>query len=242
MSSTDLPLTDRARQALVLAEREARRWRHEYLGTEHVLLGILRLQSGLAHALLRALKVDLANLSREVEKLVPPGREPSPSEIPRTPRTKRAFALAGEEARALGHNYIGSEYLLLGLIREGEGVAAQVLMNMGLRLDLVRSELLQLLGPQHNAIGSPHPSKASSNPYEAPLTPSTAPSARPPFTRIGWPTFAGSMLGLFIGCVVATHPALSANPAIATVTIFLMTGATALGLHALVRWLRIDVP
>jgi len=139
--------TERARKVIVLAKEEARRFNHDYIGTEHLLLGLIREGEGVAAAVLQKMGLSLESIRMEIEKLVQPG--PSTQilgDIPFTPRSKKALELAAEEARSLGHNYIGTEHLLLGLIREGEGVASQVLINTGLDLNRVRSEVMEILG------------------------------------------------------------------------------------------------
>ena len=139
--------TERARKVIILAKEEARRFNHDYIGTEHILLGLIREGEGVAAAVLQKMGVSLENIRIEVEKLVQPGPTTQIiGDIPFTPRAKKALELAVEEARALGHNYIGTEHLLLGLIREGEGVASQVLMNLGLDLNSVRNEVMGVLG------------------------------------------------------------------------------------------------
>ncbi|MCU0666856.1 MAG: ATP-dependent Clp protease ATP-binding subunit [Candidatus Omnitrophica bacterium] len=139
--------TERARKVVILAKEEARRFNHDYIGTEHILLGLLREGEGVAAAVLQKMGTSLENIRLEIEKLVQPGPATQIiGDIPFTPRAKKALELAAEEARALGHNYIGTEHLLLGLIREGEGVASQVLLNLGLDLNAVRSEIMELLG------------------------------------------------------------------------------------------------
>ncbi|MDD4899495.1 MAG: ATP-dependent Clp protease ATP-binding subunit [Candidatus Omnitrophica bacterium] len=139
--------TERARKVIILAKEEARRFNHDYIGTEHILLGLIREGEGVAAAVLQKMGVSLENIRLEIEKLVQPGPTTQIiGDIPFTPRAKKALELAAEEARALGHNYIGTEHLLLGLIREGEGVASQVLLNLGLDLERVRNEVMELLG------------------------------------------------------------------------------------------------
>ena len=139
--------TERARKVLVLAKEEARRFNHDYIGTEHILLGLIREGEGVASTVLQKLGLSLENIRLEVEKLVQPGPTTQIiGDIPFTPRAKKALELAAEEARSLGHNYIGTEHLLLGLIREGEGIASQVLLNLGLDLNSVRNEVMELLG------------------------------------------------------------------------------------------------
>jgi ATP-dependent Clp protease ATP-binding subunit ClpC len=139
--------TERARKVIILAKEEARRFNHDYIGTEHILLGLIREGEGVAAAVLQKVGVSLENIRLEVEKLVQPGPTTQIiGDIPFTPRAKKALELAAEEARSLGHNYIGTEHLLLGLIREGEGIASQVLLNLGLDLNTVRNEVMELLG------------------------------------------------------------------------------------------------
>ncbi len=139
--------TERARKVIILAKEEARRFNHDYIGTEHILLGLIREGEGVAAAVLQKLEVSLENIRLEIEKLVQPGPATQIiGDIPFTPRAKKALELAAEEARSLGHNYIGTEHLLLGLIREGEGIASQVLLNLGMDLNSVRNEVMSLLG------------------------------------------------------------------------------------------------
>jgi ATP-dependent Clp protease ATP-binding subunit ClpC len=139
--------TDRARKVMQLANQEAQRFNHEFVGTEHVLLGLIKEGSGVAANVLRNLEVDLRKIRNEVEKIVSAGPEMvTMGKLPQTPRAKKVIEYAIEEARNLNHNYVGTEHLLLGLLREQEGVAAQVLMNLNLKLDEVREEVLNLLG------------------------------------------------------------------------------------------------
>jgi len=139
--------TERARKVILLAKEEAKRFNHDYIGTEHILLGLIREGEGVAAAVLENLGLDSEKIRLEVEKLVQPGPSTVISgDIPFTPKAKKVIELAMDEARNLGHNYIGTEHLLLGLIREGEGVASQVLVNLGLDLNKVREEVMQLLG------------------------------------------------------------------------------------------------
>ena len=139
--------TDRARKVMQLANQEAQRFNHEYIGTEHVLLGLVKEGSGVAANVLKNLDVDLRRIRNEVEKIVQSGPDMvTMGKLPQTPRAKKVIEYAMEEARNLNHNYVGTEHLLLGLLREQEGVAAQVLMNLGLKLEDVREEVLNLLG------------------------------------------------------------------------------------------------
>ena len=139
--------TDRARKVMALANQEAQRFNHEYIGTEHILLGLVKEGSGVGANVLKNLDVDLRKVRLEVEKLVKSGPEMvTMGKLPQTPRAKKVIEYAIEEARNLNHNYVGTEHLLLGLLREHDGVAAQVLMNLGLKLEEVREEVLNLLG------------------------------------------------------------------------------------------------
>jgi ATP-dependent Clp protease ATP-binding subunit ClpC len=139
--------TDRARKVMALANQEAQRFNHEYIGTEHILLGLVKEGSGVGANVLKNLDVDLRKVRLEVEKLVKAGPEMvTMGKLPQTPRAKKVIEYAIEEARNLNHNYVGTEHLLLGLLREHDGVAAQVLMNLGLKLEEVREEVLNLLG------------------------------------------------------------------------------------------------
>src|SRR5438067_645304 len=143
--------TDRARKVMQLANQEAQRFNHEYIGTEHILLGLVKEGSGVAANVLKNLDIDLRKIRLEVEKIVqhgPGGEQVVMGRLPHTPRAKKVIEYSIEEARNLNHNYVGTEHLLLGLLREQEGVAAQVLMNLGLKLEDVREEVLNLLG--HN--------------------------------------------------------------------------------------------
>jgi ATP-dependent Clp protease ATP-binding subunit ClpC len=140
--------TDRARKAVLLANQEARRLNHEYISTEHILQGLVKEGSGVAANVLKNLDIDLDKIRLEVEKVVQRGPDDPviPEKVPLTARAKKALEYAIEEARIFDHNYVGTEHLLLGLLREREGVAAQVLMNLGLKLEDVREEVLNLLG------------------------------------------------------------------------------------------------
>ncbi len=147
--------TDRARKVMQLANQEAQRFNHEYIGTEHILLGLIKEGSGVAANVLKNLDIDLRKIRLEVEKLVQSGPDMvTMGKLPQTPRAKKVIEYSMEEARNLNHNYVGTEHILLGLLREQEGVAAQVLMNPGLKLEDVREEVLNLLGHGEGAEGS----------------------------------------------------------------------------------------
>jgi len=146
--------TERARKVIILAKEEAKRFNHDYIGTEHILLGLIREGEGVAAAVLEKMGVSLENIRLEIEKLVQPGPTTQIiGDLPFTPRAKKALELAAEEARSLGHNYIGTEHLLLGLIREEEGVASQVLLNLGLDLNTVRNKVMEVLGSELPGFG-----------------------------------------------------------------------------------------
>jgi len=157
--------TERARKVIVLAKEEAKRFNHDYIGTEHLLLGLVREGEGVAAAVLQKLGLDLDSIRIEVEKVVQPGPQTQVmGDIPFTPRSKKALELAAEEARALGHNYIGTEHLLLGLIREGEGVAFRVFLNMGVDIERVRNEVMELLGSGIPGFGTQDTTKKGKTP------------------------------------------------------------------------------
>jgi len=139
--------TDRARKVMALANQEAQRFNHDCIGTEHVLLGLVKEGSGVGAQVLKNLDVDIKKLRLEIEKLVKSGPDMvTMGKLPQTPRAKKVIEFAIEEARSLNHNYVGTEHILLGLLREADGIAAQVLMNLGLKLEDVRQEVLNLLG------------------------------------------------------------------------------------------------
>jgi Clp amino terminal domain, pathogenicity island component len=137
--------TDRARRVVVLAQEEARSLDHNWLGTEHILLGLIREGEGIAAKALESLGISLDAVRQQVEEIIGRGQQPPSGHIPFTPRTKKVLELALRESLQLGHNYIGTEHILLGLIREGDGVAAQVLVKLGADLNRVRQQAIQLL-------------------------------------------------------------------------------------------------
>jgi ATP-dependent Clp protease ATP-binding subunit ClpC len=143
--------TDRAKKVMSFARQEAMKFNHEYIGTEHILLGLVQEGSGVAANVLKNMTIDLEKIRHEVEKIVKTGPSMvTMGQLPFTPRAKKVLELSLEEASQLSHNYIGTEHLLLGLIRENEGIAAQVLMNLGIKLDEVRDEVLEFLGASEN--------------------------------------------------------------------------------------------
>jgi len=158
--------TDRARKVMGLARQEAQRFNHDYIGTEHILLGLIQEGSGVAANVLKNMDIELKKIRGEIEKMVKTGPTMvTMGQLPFTPRAKKVLELALEEASNLGHNYLGTEHLLLGLLRESEGIAAQVLMNLGIKLEDVREEVLEFLGaepppaPEKEKGGTPSKSK-----------------------------------------------------------------------------------
>ena len=151
--------TDRARRVVVLAQEEARMLNHNYIGTEHILLGLIHEGEGVAAKALESLGISLEGVRQQVEEIIGQGQQAPSGHIPFTPRAKKVLELSLREALQLGHNYIGTEHILLGLIREGEGVAAQVLVKLGADLNRVRQQVIQLLsgyqGKEAAAAGGP---------------------------------------------------------------------------------------
>src|SRR5512136_2732546 len=156
--------TERARQVIVLAQEEARALRHNYIGTEHLLLGLLREADGVAARVLGSLEVNLDEVRADVARIVGEGDSESQGQIPFTPRAKKVLELALREALSLGHNYIGTEHILLGLMRESEGVAARILNDLDVDADRARQEVMSVLsGPSRRpARGATTPEAAES--------------------------------------------------------------------------------
>ena len=144
--------TPRAQQVLALARKEADRFNHNFVGTEHLLLGLIKLGQGVAVNVLQKLGLDLETVRLEVEKQVGTGPDQKMiGNIPYTPRVKKVLSLAAKEAKALNHTYVGTEHILLGLLREGDGVANRVLTRLGVNLEQTRKEVLKELDPNFNA-------------------------------------------------------------------------------------------
>ena len=156
--------TDRARKVLTLAQDEAQRFNHNYIGTEHLLLGLVREGEGVAARVLENMNVELSKVRTAVEFIIGRGDRPVVGEVGLTPRAKRVIELAIDEARRLGHNYIGTEHLLLGLVREGEGIAAGVLESLGVNLDKVRHQVIHVLS-QSTSVS---PAQESKRPSKTP--------------------------------------------------------------------------
>src|ERR1700759_1827677 len=147
--------TERARQVVVLAQEEARTLKHNYIGTEHILLGLLREEEGLAARVLESLDITVERVRSQVVRIVGSGEEVTSGQIPFTPRAKKGVELALREALSLGHNYIGTEHILLGLVRENEGVAARILLDFDADSDKIRNEVIRMLsGPGGRRQGS----------------------------------------------------------------------------------------
>jgi ATP-dependent Clp protease ATP-binding subunit ClpC len=160
--------TDRARRVVVLAQEEARTLNHNYIGTEHLLLGLIHEADGPAARALAACGITLAGAREQVEEIIGAGGQAPGGHIPFTPRAKKVLELSLREALQLGHNYIGTEHLLLGLLREGEGVAAQILVRLGTQPADVRREVLRLLAEGRAA-------EPGADPSEVPAPPTTSP-------------------------------------------------------------------
>ncbi|WP_425059772.1 Negative regulator of genetic competence ClpC/MecB [Sporomusa carbonis] len=162
--------TDRARKVLILAQQEAARYGHGYIGTEHLLLGLLREGEGVAAKALASLNLDLASVRARIESILGQGQGQT-SDIGYTPRAKKIIELAMEEALRLGHNYVGTEHILLGLIREGEGIAAQVLTGMGVDINLMRQRVIDMLGGYSMSGQAPQPKAPGAQQAAANATP-----------------------------------------------------------------------
>ncbi len=137
--------TDRAQRVIVFAQEEARLLNHDYIGSEHILLGLIHEGEGVAAQALESLGISLEKVRRQVEDIIGAGESPQPRHVPFTPRAKTVLELSLREALKLGHNYIGTEHILLGLISEGDGVAARVLVDLGAELGAVRQQVIGLL-------------------------------------------------------------------------------------------------
>jgi ATP-dependent Clp protease ATP-binding subunit ClpC len=180
--------TPRAQQVLALARKEADRFNHNYVGTEHILLGLIKLGQGVAVNVLHKLGLDLETVRMQVEQQVGSGPETKMvGNIPYTPRVKKVLALASKEAKALNHSYVGTEHILLGLLREGEGVAAQVLRNLDINLDKARNEILKELDPnftsQEDDEDEDEESSGGSNEKDPSSSPSSKKESKTPALR-----------------------------------------------------------
>jgi ATP-dependent Clp protease ATP-binding subunit ClpC len=143
--------TERARRVVVLAQEEARALSHNYIGTEHILLGLIHENEGVAAKSLESIGISLDAVRTQVEEIIGEGRITPSGQIPFTPRAKKVLELSLRESIQLGHNYIGTEHILLGLIREGEGLGAQVLVKLGADLNRVRQQVIEMLSGHHGS-------------------------------------------------------------------------------------------
>jgi ATP-dependent Clp protease ATP-binding subunit ClpC len=193
--------TERARQVVVLAQEEARTLKHNYIGTEHLLLGLLREEEGLGARVLGSLGITVEEVRAQVARIVGEGDELTSGQIPFTPRAKRVLELALREGLALGHNYIGTEHVLLGLARENSGVAARNLLDEGVDAERIRNAVITLLGgdpaaytAQQHIVSAPRPSLLSLPPD---------PVARFLPLVVGWTLFGvAAGLGLLVGWLI----------------------------------------
>jgi ATP-dependent Clp protease ATP-binding subunit ClpC len=192
--------TERARQVVVFAQEEARALGHNYIGTEHLLLGLLREEEGIAARVLESLEITVSGVRAEVAQIVGPGGEVAAGQIPFTPRAKKVLDLALREALSLGHNWIGTEHVLLGLARENDGVAMQILLDHGVTPDRIRDEVVRTLGGPPAPGVSPPPV-----PWPRPGKPRRGRRARPPYALVvvGWALFAIALgVGILIGWLI----------------------------------------
>jgi ATP-dependent Clp protease ATP-binding subunit ClpC len=169
--------TDKARRVVVLAQEESRILNHNYIGTEHLLLGLLHEGEGVGAKALESLGISLDAVRRQVEEIIGQGQSSPTGHIPFTPRAKKVLELSLRESKQLGHNYIGTEHILLGVIREGEGVAAQVLQRLGAELSKVRQQVVELLSGFTGSVGT---SVLGSQPQVTPETVTQGETARSP--------------------------------------------------------------
>src|SRR2546428_1509708 len=206
--------TDRARRVGVLAQEEARLLNHNYIGTEPILLGLVHEAEGVAARALESLEISLEAVRAQVEGIIGHGGQAPSGHIPFTPRAKKVLELSLRESLQLGHNYIGTEHILLGLIREGEGVAAQVLVNLGAELPLVRQRVIQLLSG-YAGRGSTTMTLEVDEPREV-FFHAAAPCAFPQCTFCGrdlWGVdhyVVGPAASICEACIAAAHDALEA--------------------------------
>jgi ATP-dependent Clp protease ATP-binding subunit ClpC len=182
--------TERARQVVVFAQDEARVFKHNYIGTEHLLLGLLREEEGLAARALESLEITIVEVRAQVARIVGQGDEVTAGQIPFTPRAKKVLELSSREALSLGHRYIGTEHILLGVVRENEGVASRILLDLGADAEGVRNRLIEMLsGPGRRPVQTGRPALRRAVPYRALL--------------LGWALFAAALgVGILIGWAI----------------------------------------
>ena len=211
--------TDRARRVVVLAQEQARLLNHNYIGTEHLLLGLIDEGEGVAAKVLESLEISLQDARAQVEEIIGHGGQAPSGHIPFTPRAKRVLEFSLREALQLGHNYIGTEHVLLGLIREGEGVAAQVLANLGAKLSDVRKRVIQLVSDDPASVATTTSARGAEDPPPARVVGAVA--ARSPWAcsfcgRDLWESahyVAGPAAFMCDVCIATAHLALEAVPA-----------------------------
>jgi ATP-dependent Clp protease ATP-binding subunit ClpC len=194
--------TERARQVVVLAQDEARALKHNYIGTEHILLGLLREEEGLAARVLEGFDVTVEEVRGKIARVIGQGDEPPTGQIAFTPRAKKVLELSLKEALALGHNYIGTEHILLGLARENRGVAARILLDFDVDGDKVRNEVTTMLG---GPAGRVTPALPRGESVESVTTDSSyAPALeRERSLLLGWALFGVSLgIGVLIGWLI----------------------------------------
>ena len=194
--------TERARQVVVLAQEEARALRHNYIGTEHLLLGLLREEQGIGARVLESLGATLDGVRAQVAEIVGQGEDVVGGQLPFAPRGKRVLDLALREALAMGHNWIGTEHVLLGLVRENDGVAMQILLDRGLSADRIRDEVVRMLGGPPPAGGPPPPPAPWPRPRRRRQYAWS--SERPSLLiLVGWLLFAVALgIGILIGWLI----------------------------------------
>jgi ATP-dependent Clp protease ATP-binding subunit ClpA len=205
--------TDRARRVVVLAQEEARMLNHHYVGTEHILLGLIHEGEGVAAKALESLGIGLETVREKVTEIIGRGEQPPTGHIPFTPRSKKVLELSLREALQLGHNYIGTEHILLGMMSEGQGVAAQVLVRLGADLDRVRQQVTQVLHEHGSRTESSQPSERPSRPGERQRTEAVSPRVAGP--REFWLTEIQDALAKIADRLTAIerHLGMTAHPA-----------------------------
>jgi ATP-dependent Clp protease ATP-binding subunit ClpC len=195
--------TERAKQVVVLAQDEARALKHNYIGTEHILLGLLREEEGLAARVLESLDITVEEVRAQVARIIGPGDEPIVSgQIPFTPRAKKVLELSLREALSLKHNYIGTEHILLGLVRENEGVAARILLDFGADAEKIRNEIMRVLsGP--GGPGLVHTETVQHRAVRSGWTSYGPLAERTPSLVLGWALGTFSLgIGILVGWVI----------------------------------------
>jgi ATP-dependent Clp protease ATP-binding subunit ClpC len=195
--------TERAKQVVVLAQDEARALRHNYIGTEHILLGLLREEEGLAARVLESLDITVEEVRAQVARIIGPGDEPIVSgQIPFTPRAKKVLELSLREALSLKHNYIGTEHILLGLVRENEGVAARILLDFDADAEKIRNEIMRVLSSPRGP-GLVHTETVQHRAVRRGWTSYGPLAERAPSLLLGWALGTFSLgVGIFIGWVI----------------------------------------